>query len=185
MENMKGMWHHLPNITINTDPIFEWLGREDNDDPNDYGLYAIPLPDDYMRYLKNLFYVKIDYAYVGKFYANSWFNWHKDGRRTCAINMLLTAQNDQQRCWMVEPNTFERYEVPYQPNVPLIFNTMNPHKIENDHPNLHRYLLTISFYDKAHDGSGFTFDELVNFYEKGWMVNESDQVQKRPELGVR
>ena len=92
MENMKGMWHHLPNITINTDPIFEWLGREDNDDPNDYGLYAIPLPDDYMRYLKNLFYVKIDYAYVGKFYANSWFNWHKDGRRTCAINMLLTAQ---------------------------------------------------------------------------------------------
>ena len=99
--------------------------------------------------------------------------------------MLLTAQNDTQRCWMVEPNTFERYQVPYEPNVPLIFNTMNPHKIENDHPNLHRYLLTISFYDKAHDGSGFTFDELVNFYEKGWMVNESDQVQKRPELGVR
>jgi hypothetical protein len=179
------MWHHLPKLKIDTDPIFEWLGKEDDkEEANDFGLYSLPVPDEYLRYLKNLLYVKVDFAYVGKFEANSWFNWHCDGRRTASINVLLTASNEKQRCWMIEPNTFERYEVPYEPNIPLIFNTMNPHKIENDHPTLHRYLLTISFYDKVRNGSGFTIDDLVNFYEKGWLINESDQVQKRPKLDI-
>ena len=73
LEDKKGMWHHLPKLTIDTEPLYEIIGRDrEKDNPNDYGLYSISLPDDYMRYLKNLFYVKIDYAYIGKFYANSW-----------------------------------------------------------------------------------------------------------------
>ena len=114
--------------------------------------------------------------FVGIFFKNSWFNWHKDGRRTCAINVLLTPEDENAYCEMICPDTNEVHRVPYRQNVPMLFNALNIHRVMNT-TEKDRKILSISFYDKAHDGSGFFFDEILMLYDKGLMINEMDIYQ--------
>ena len=44
-------------------------------------------------------------------------------------------------------------------------------------PNEINKILSISFYDKANDGSGFLFDELMMLYDKGLLINDMDIYQ--------
>jgi hypothetical protein len=173
-ENMNKMWAELPDLKLN----YKTLPRGEMNDvePNKYGLQNTHVGDEYMAYLRRTLYTKIENAFVGTFYKNSWFNWHKDGRRTCAINVLLTPEDENAYCEMICPDTNEVHRVPYRQNIPMLFNATNIHRVMNT-TDKDRKILSISFYDKANDGSGFVFDELLMLYDKGLMINETDIYQ--------
>ncbi len=176
---MPNMWWQLPKLQLDLQPCYDIIEKASaSDEPNKYNLNSIKLPESYLTYLKNKIYAKVDYASVAKFYPDSWFNWHKDGRRTCAINILLSDNHHDQYSKMIDPNSFKVFDVPYYDQTPLLYNTKNIHMVQNNHQTDARYVLTISFYDNAHDGSQFTFNEIVNLYENDLLINNTDQIQK-------
>ena len=172
MHAMKNMWAELPELDLDYDSLPKGTGVE----PNKYGLQQVYVGDDYMTYLRRTLFTKIDNAFVGVFFNNSWFNWHKDGRRTCAINVLLTPEDKYAYCEMIDPIDDEVRQVPYRQHVPMLFNATNIHRVINK-TDRDRKILSISFYDKANDGSGFSFDELLMLYDKGLLINDLDIYQ--------
>ena len=85
---------------------------------------------------------------------NTIYNWHKDGNRKCAINMLV---NDAPSKCVFNVSTdgyMTKYaELKYKEETYYLFNTEEPHMIVNgDKP---RYLMSINF------GSELTYHQLI------------------------
>jgi len=179
MTSLDNMVHEIPELSLDLDTCHNVIRHaEDTNSTNS----SFQVPDLYFKYLTNKIYAKIDHAIIMKFWPDSWLNWHKDVIRTAAINVLLTDNHSSYESLMINPATHEVHNINYTTGVPLLYNTRNIHMVRNNHLTCPRYILSISFNDNNHSGSNFTFQELVELYNRGLLINNTQQVQKSPKL---
>lgn len=110
--------------------------------------------DDFLRELAKNY--SFD-AVIVKMSPNSCYNWHRDTKRQCSVNMLIDGFDSH----CVFSNDPEDVNIPvmelkYQPETYYAFDTQTPHMILN--LNNPRYLFSLEFKD---DDEKLSFSELI------------------------
>lgn len=109
--------------------------------------------DDFLKALKQ----QHDFTcYVLKLPPFVSYNWHKDTKRNCSINMLLNFDGISHCLFADRFNdvVFDICELNYQENTYYLFNTQNYHSVINlEKP---RFLLSLEFKNQS-----LTYDDLL------------------------
>ena len=89
----------------------------------------------------------------------TWYNWHTDTVRQCAINMLINGEDSKTFFGnKVSTDLVELTELNYESQRYYLFNTQKNHAILN--LNNFRYVLSIGFNPPN------TFDNILNFFQE-------------------
>lgn len=93
---------------------------------------------------------------VFKLNPMTWYDWHTDETRQCAVNMLIEG-NDSKTFFgnRLSRDIVELTELTYDPFHYYLINTQQKHAVLN--LNNTRYMLTVGF------SNPYTFDEILNF----------------------
>ena len=99
-------------------------------------------------------------AYI-KFLPCSYYHWHADLLRSCAINVLIEEIPDSVTIFkeQITRLSFNTMVCDYVPRQLMLFNTSVPHCVINSNKNMTRHLLTITL-PKA-----VRFEELKEYFD--------------------
>lgn len=110
------------------------------------GFQILKLPRDFFKdsALENLIKDFHGIPLIFKLDPMTWYDWHIDSTRTCAINMLISGDDSQ--CFYgdrVSRDIVKITELKYQPNRYYLLNTKSKHAVLNLENT--RYMLSIGF----------------------------------------
>lgn len=147
MINLEDFFYEIGETPRFTNMLYENLNKALDDNTfhiSGNNLLRIDLDDILIENIRQE-YEKIPISDISIFKNDPGFryNIHRDRIRKCAINILLSAPDDDMEVVFYSDNFSNKFPIPYRKDIPMLINTQQYHSIKNNSQCKFRYVLSL------------------------------------------